>query len=385
MKKQINEKIFIELYRTGKTDIELSQIFECSERTIQRFSARLRAQGKIKLRSRLNPSKKEKTKFKFDEIFEEVQVYIDNARAVLEEEHKHYKNIKLETKIKKTSKSQSEDMVQLWSDMHTGMINHNPLSGEVTYNEEIQKEEYNTFLRGINRFQQLYKPAYNIQNLYILDLGDNITNDRIFEGQQMEITCGYGEQILKCVEMQSHFIREMLRKFPKVIFIGVSGNHGRSTKKYLSEDATNNFEFLKNTILQERFAGNPRVEIIVPKTYLYTLNLRGHKYLISHGNNIRGTTLNSIEKANKELANLATENDYDLMIMGHFHTSLKLPIKPKTTLLVNGCWIDVDDFAYTKLRKYSTPAQYNFLVSNKSSFHNLQEINLKWKNEDRSK
>ena len=51
----------------------------------------------------------------------------------------------------------------------------------------------------------------------------------------------------------------------------------------------------------------------------------------------------------------------------------------KTSLLVNGCFIDMDDYAYNKLRKFSSPTQYLFNISKKSPMHNLQEINLKWK------
>lgn len=375
--KTVDEKLVIELFNTGKNDIELAELFGISERTMQRILSRLRNHGKIKLRKDLNTNKKDKDRFKHQEVFEEVQVYVDNAKKVLEKYNQDYKKVKLVTSWNKVK--QSEDMVQLWSDMHDGMINKNPLTGEVTYNEKIEKQELITFTKGVHRFYQLYKPSYNIETLHILDLGDNITNDRIYIGQQAEVVCGVGEQVVKVVEHQSRFIKEMLRFFPRIVFIGVVGNHGRTTSKPISEDATSNFEFLKNKWLQERFANNPRVDFIVPKTYLHTFKIKGHKYLMMHGNNIRGATLNSIEKATKELSDLAMEEKYSLMVMGHFHTTLKLPIKPNTQLLVNGCWIDIDDFAYTKLRKYSTPAQYNFLVSKKSYMHNLQEINLKWR------
>ena len=103
-----------------------------------------------------------------------------------------------------------------------------------------------------------------------------------------------------------------------------------------------------------------------------------HKYLLSHVNNIRGCTLNSIERAAKDLSTLAYKDFYDLMIIGHFHTALKMRITPETTLLVNGCFINMDDYAYNKLRKFSSPTQYLFNISKKSPMHNLQEINLLW-------
>lgn len=372
----INETIFIELYNAGKNVYELSEIFKTSQRTIERYETRLRRQGKIKYRKDLTATQKEKARFKHSEVLEEVQVYLDNARKVIEKNNDIYKNVKLKTKWDKTK--QSEDLALIWSDMHTGMINKHPLTGEVTYNEKIQEEELEALLKGVYRFYQLYKPSYNLETFYIFDAGDNITNDRIYEGQQAEITCGVGEQILKTFEYQSEFIKKVLEIFPKVVMIKVPGNHGRTSAKPISEDASNSFEYLLGKLLQERFAGNKRVDIIVPDTYRYTANIRGHKYLLFHGNHIRGATLNSIERASKDLATLAYKEFYDVMIIGHFHTSLKLRITPETTLLVNGCFIDMDDYAYNKLRKFSSATQYLFNISRRSPLHNLQEINLKF-------
>ena len=373
----LNEKIFIELYNAGKTSDELGNMFKVAGRTIERYETRLRRQGKIKYRKDLNAIGKQKTRFKHSEVLEEVQVYLDNARALIEKRNDVYKDIKL--KVIWDKKKQTEDLALIWSDMHTGMINKHPLTGQVTYNEKIQEEELQSLLKGVFRFHQLYRPSYNLETFYIFDVGDNITNDRIYEGQQAEITCGVGEQILKCFEYQSDFIKRVLEIFPKVVLIKMAGNHGRTTSRPISEETTSSFEYLCGKLLQERFKDNKRVEIIVPDMYRYTVEIRGHKYLLSHGNNIRGCTLNSIERAVKDLSTLAYKEFYDLMIIGHFHTALKLRITPETTLLVNGCFIHMDDYAYNKLRKFSSPTQYLFNISKKSAMHNLQEINLLWK------
>ena len=372
----INEKVYIQLYNEGKNTDKLCKIFDCKERTIQRYETRLRRQGKIKYRKDLNTTK-EKTRFKHSEVFEEVQVYLDNAKKIITNQNDVYQNIKLKTSWSKNK--QVEDLALVWSDMHTGMINKHPLTGEVTYNEKIQEQELTSLLRGVFRFYQLYRPSYNLENFYIFDVGDQITNDRIYEGQQSEITCGVGAQIIKTFEYQSNFIKKILEIFPKVTMIKTVGNHGRTTSKPISEEATSSFEYLLGKLLQERFANNKRVNIIVPEIYRYTANIRGHKYLLFHGNNIRGCALNSIERAVKDLSTLAYKEFYDLMIIGHFHSALKLKITPETTLLVNGCFINMDDYAYNKLRKFSSATQYLFNISKKSPMHNLQEINLLWK------
>lgn len=320
--------------------------------------------------------KKEKTRFKQQEIIEGAKAYIKSAGDLLYKYNDIYKNVKLKSHWGKGK--QTEDLALVWSDMHTGMINKHPLTQKVTYNQEIQEKELQNLMRGVFRFQQLYKPSYNLETLYIFDAGDNITNDRIYEGQQMEIVCGVGRQILKTLQYQSDFIKKMLTVFPRIVMIKVPGNHGRTTAKPCSEDATNSFEYLLGQMLVERFRDNKRVEIITPQSYTHSINIYNHKYLLTHGNIVRGGTLNSIEKAVKDIASLAYEEFYDLVIIGHFHSALKLRITPETNLLVNGCFIEYDDYAYQKLHKFSSPTQYLFNISKKSAMHNLQEINLKW-------
>ena len=185
---QINEKLYIEFYMQGRTVHELAELFgekgkPIPIRTLERFETRLRRQGKIPYRKELN--KLEEGKYKHGEVFEEVKVYLDNARKLLETQEDVYSDVKLKTNWDKNK--QAEDLVLVWSDMHTGMINKHPLNNNVTYDEEIQKEELKSLARGVLRFHDLYKPSYNIETFYIFDLGDNVTNDRIFEGQQSEI------------------------------------------------------------------------------------------------------------------------------------------------------------------------------------------------------
>lgn len=317
-----------------------------------------------------------KSRFKNSEIVEEIAKYVEVVKNESAKYNDIYDNVKYKGKWKKGK--QSEDQIQLLSDMHTGMINHAPTTGEVTYNQNIQEQELQNLFYGNKRFYQLYKPAYNIETFYVFGLGDLVTNDRIFEGQMSEITCTVGKQIQLTFQYVSDYIKHLLELYPKVVYVNIVGNHGRTTSRYMSEEATSNFEYYLGMLLKERFANNKRVDVVLPEDYSYSIKIRGHKYLLAHGNNIRGATLNSIEKASKEIALLVEQEPYDVICIGHFHSCYELPISPTTTLLVNGCFIHKDSFAYNKLRKFSTAKQYNFLVSKRSACHNVQKIDLRW-------
>ena len=46
MENKIPEKLYIELYNSGKSALELSVLFNCSQRTAERYEERLRQQRK---------------------------------------------------------------------------------------------------------------------------------------------------------------------------------------------------------------------------------------------------------------------------------------------------------------------------------------------------
>lgn len=369
----IDKQNIIKAYlKSGMTIADIAKQMKVSYKSVESAISRYNLREGIPRRE--TKKKKEKLHFRQPEIVEEVKVYLDSAKKELMKNGNIYKDVTLKAKADKNK--QTEDMCLVWSDMHTGMINKHPLTKQVTYNQEIQEKELQTLLKGVLRFQQLYSSSYNIETLHIFDVGDNITNDRIYDGQLSEITCGVGEQVIRCFNYQSDFIKKCLEVFPKIKMIKIPGNHGRTTPKPIGEEASNSFEYLGGQLLKERFKDNKRVEIVVPESYSHTLEIHGHKYLLSHGNIVRGGSLNSIEKAIKDIASLAYREFYDLVVIGHFHTSLKLRITPETNLLVNGCFIPYDDYAYTKLHKFSSPTQYLFNISKKSPMHNLQEIDL---------
>lgn len=280
---------------------------------------------------------------------------------------------------KKKKCQQEEDVLLLWSDMHTGMVNRAPGSNLITYNDEIRKIELNNLYRGVLRLKELYEPNIKLRKLYIASLGDNATNDRIFDGQQFEISMPMGEQLMEYKLDKTWFILKMLEIFDEVEDIEICGNHGRTTTNRTAEPVQNNFEWLLGKQLQEKFADVKRVKIVVPNDYCYTLDIRGHKYLLQHGHEFRGCASTSIERAAKDIVTLGgKEMQHDVICIGHFHEVNKKQIGVNSTLLINGCWIYKDSYAYHRLRKFSTAKQLFIRVSNKCPISGYNEIDLLW-------
>jgi len=303
-----------------------------------------------------------------------VNMYLQSAQKIFDQ----YADIFAKTKFKGaySNVKQTEQIVLNWSDMHSGETNKSPITGKVTYNEAIQQKELLEYQKGVYRFYELYRKSYNIDTLHIFSLGDMITNDRIFDGQLFEISCCVGEQVQKTIQIMASFINWASQYFPNVVVHHVIGNHGRSSDCY-NEPVQNNFEYGLGKHLEAIFKDNKRVTINVAENLFYSTKILGHKFLLTHGHMIRGMSLNTIEKAAKEFKLLLEGDPHEVMNIGHFHTALLLPIG-KTSLVVNGSFVNDDTFAFVKLRKQSIAQQVMYNVSKKSALHNWQRIELNW-------
>lgn len=264
---------------------------------------------------------------------------------------------------KKTS--HSEEAVLLLSDMHVGMINKSPLNGRETYNENVRRKEFQYLRNSVFNIHALLNKSFKLDTLHIFLLGDLITNDRIFEGQKFEISSCVGNQMWIAIADITNFINEMKKRFAKINIVGVVGNHSRSVDRASTEEPVeNNFEYHIYKVLELVFKSDPRVNIIVPSTRIFTYEIFGHRYMLSHGDNFRGLTRNYMERAAKDIL-VALPKDFDVYTMGHFHRCESIDLSERSVLLVNGSFIPQDAYGFKMFKQLSTPRQWLFGVSRK--------------------
>lgn len=263
-----------------------------------------------------------------------------------------------------------EEAVLILSDMHTGMKNeiYDPRTQRkiVTYDEAIRQEEMRDLRNSIFEIHDILSKAYNLKKLHILILGDMVTNDRIFDGQTFEIDRPCGVQLWDTARDLTNFINEMRTKFADIHIIGVVGNHGRSQAHYSEEPVENNFEYTMYRVIQDAFKGDPHIKMEVPNTRFYSTQILGHTIYMSHGDSFRGFSRGAVDKAARDLlATLVPDlpAGFDLYCVGHMHSSEKMDINEKSTILVNGSWIPRDQFGFKAFRRYSKPQQWFFGVS----------------------
>jgi len=328
---------------------KLSLTYDQVEHAVRRYDLRAGVSNTLVL-------PKDKSKLKKDDVTK-------LARLIGQNIYENYRTIQLrEPKALKSIAKREEHSILDISDIHGGMINEvfDSKSGkkEITYNQNIFEKELANLQESVFQIHEILRNAYKLKELTIFSLGDLITNDRIFPEQTFEIEKVVGLQIWDMVGYLTKFINNLLKIYEKITFVGVVGNHGRSNPTHYNEPVENNFEYFLYKTLQKQFANTKRVNIIVPETRRYIHKIYGWRHLIEHGDSMRGSSRNYIEKQIKDLK--LNVGGFDVLHFGHFHKLEEMEISDSVIVKQNGCWIPKDNYGFNKFKNYSIPKQHFF-------------------------
>ena len=274
----------------------------------------------------------------------------------------NYKQIKLtEPKPVHIKGKREEVSILIISDAHIGSYN-TVFDGDmgkkiVTYNEAIFKDELQVLQDSIIEIHGILSSSYSLKKLVIFVLGDILTNDRIFEGQEWEIEKTVGLQLWDAVNYFTKFFNNLLAVYDTIEVVGLVGNHGRSQpmKESDNEPVESNYEYHLYRIWQKQFESSKRIKVIVPNTRRFVYDVNGWKHLVEHGDSIKGMSEQSLIKQIKELY---INTKFDVFSMGHIHSIKEIEISDRIIAKINGAFIEKDQYAFRKFKTYSVPKQW---------------------------
>ena len=270
----------------------------------------------------------------------------------------------------KNSKLTEQAVLHL-SDIHYGKMNYffdtNLNKRILTYSPNIFVQEMNRMIDGITTINDLLLGGYNLEVLNILATGDLVDNELIYRGQHKFVEEGVISQVLSITSYLKQMIIEMLKLFPKVRMVIVGGNHSRLTSIPEADWDYNNFDYLIGKVLQIIFAGEKRVEMVVPDSWYYVDSIYRWKYLMHHGNTVFSWMSMPYYGIVRQSKARRLEMPYDIELIGHFHPSqiLQIPTSSHSLTIVDGCWIEKDTLSWKKYATLSTAKQLYFGVSTK--------------------
>lgn len=172
------------------------------------------------------------------------------------------------------------------------------------------------------------------------------------------------DQMISGYDAISDMIYYWLGIFENIKFYGVFGNHGRSGQKGCEKEYVN-WDFLCYKFLESRFANNPRVSFVIPKTWWILAKIRNHKFLLVHGDDIKGgaSPLNGLQKYEQQMIGILGEIP-DYTLAAHFHNTAEITTN-HGRILYNGSFIGPDIYSLKNLQRSSRAEQKIFGIHDK--------------------
>lgn len=266
-------------------------------------------------------------------------------------------------------KQRKETPVTIWSDWHYGeVVNFDEVNGVNEYNSDIAEDRIKTLLEGtIDLCKNHSTKQYD--GMVINLLGDFISG-----GLHPELlrTDDYGRipASIRMIDLLTESLEIMGKEFGSLYVPCTSGNHGRNTtrpeyKGYVHQ----NFDYLIYEMIMRRLEdkGVKNIKLVNPVSNQVHYKIYNTRFLAMHGDMLGarggdgiigsiGPIMRGEFKTRRQSG--AMKQDYDYLLMGHYHQELWLP-----NAIVAGSIKGFDEYVKNDLRAMpTTPSQPLFFV-----------------------
>ena len=255
--------------------------------------------------------------------------------------------------------------VTIWSDWHHGeVIDPSQVGGVNKFNAEISKRRAQKLVdTTVDLCFNHMGSASKVYPGIVICLGGDMISGNIHEELAETNDRTSWQSVNDLTDTLAGCIDTMATKFGKVFLPCVVGNHGRATHKPRLKSAVfHSYDWGIYCNLARHFRGNKHVQFMIPNETDARFDVFGHRYLLTHGDNLGvkggdgiigaiGPIMRGSIKVHSSEAEIG--RDFDTIIMGHWHQYITLP-----GLIVNNSLKGYDEYARLRLRaKYSRPSQ----------------------------
>jgi predicted phosphodiesterase len=264
----------------------------------------------------------------------------------------------------KKLKIDSEDMGLVMSDLHIGHSHSLEETGGISeYNIDIFINRLRNLENSVADIYEIHTGLYRIPKLHIFCLGDIVDGmNNAGSWSPVYINTPIYDQIMIGFENLCHSICYWLTIFEEIHFYGVRGNHGRIAPSGAEKDYAN-WDNLCYDMLRIKFADNPRIKFNAPKTWWVVSEIKNHKFLLVHGDDVRnsGHAIKGLENFVQSMSGIIN-NKPDYTICGHFHQSSELSTN-FGKMIINGSFVGGDVYSLKNLHKCTKAEQKVFGIN----------------------
>ena len=204
--------------------------------------------------------------------------------------------------------------------------------GKKDFGVEDTIKRYDQALQdGVNRIKDLRKLGVEIDEIYMVGMGDLTENCTpfFFESQPHSVSLSLIEQYALARSMIMKTIDTFLPHSPKLVLAGVPVNHGemtRTSKGQVASSRLDNSATMHLEICREIMSANPdrygKVEVNVPDGFHQTLIIKGKKVSFTHGH-MSGGSGNPEAKIENwwkgQMYGWLPPGDAEILVTAHYH------------------------------------------------------------------
>ncbi len=261
-----------------------------------------------------------------------------------------------------------ETLVTCWSDWHLGeVVSREETAGVNEYGVEIARERFLRVVESTIEVARQHGPGG--RGTPYSGAVVNLVGDMVSGGLHPELVKTDEESLLQSIltarDMLVGGLTRMADEFGHVYAPAVAGNHGRTTRKpeYKGYVYTN-ADWLIYELAKRHFdaAGDSRVRIDTRRSNDVYYRVHNTRYMLTHGDmlGVKGGdgiigSLGPIARGEIKFrgAAMSAGQEYDTLVMGHWHQQLWLP-----RVIVSNTLKGYDEYARLSLRApISKPSQ----------------------------
>jgi hypothetical protein len=261
----------------------------------------------------------------------------------------------IQYKPPKSGKGDPETQVVIIGDDHAGEITS-------TFNPEVYKLRFKKLFESVLTITNLHRNMYPLNDLVIIDVGDNVHGENPFQGAKVEsVSCGAVSQVY---DLSLPTILELLisfrQEFKTVKFYGVRGNHGNYSRV---APATSNWDLALYKALSGAKLPSG-VEVNYSDTFQMMVNIENFPFFVFHGDQVKGAQYGipyfALIRALKDWG--VTYGHPPYAVCGHWHKEDFLRVTSEMKLLINGALVSDDPFALEIMKASTIPTHWTFGV-----------------------
>lgn len=233
--------------------------------------------------------------------------------------------------------------------------------------------------KAVTNITAIHRRAYNMPKLNVLFLGDMVSNELIYEGQQGYVDNNVVDQMMMGTNKFSEFLIFCNRLYPKVNVTCLFGNHGRVSQKSVLKPHVN-WDYMLYHYMKATLANYTGITFTIPKAWWHLKEINGWKFLLQHGEDIKGymnLPYYAYERLESRWLRLLREigESFTYCIVAHQHTAANIG-SGSGERIVNGAWTPGSMLSLKKMWVASKPRQLFFGVSKKQGITWRYWVNL---------